>query len=302
MIKAIVVSTINAPTEAIRLFDALPDWYLIVVGDLKTPAYKLQKGTYFSPSEQEKYDKSLSDILEWNGFQRVNMGFLLAHEMGAEVIATVNDDNTPYDFWGKDLMLGKQVQTNYYETTLPVFDPIGATEYKHLWHRGFPLQLISKRDYSQVSKKWITPQIQADFWNGDPDVDAICRLEHAPRCSFKSYSFPIASSKPSPFNCQNTFMLREVLKDYFFYPKIGRQDDIWASYYAQAKGHCAVYGKPSVYHDRGLRDLIKDMQNEYLGYESNLKITQDLAIDSKRIERYVSSKATQAFQLYQRHF
>ena len=44
------------------------------------------------------------------------------------------------------------------------------------------LQLLSKREYKNVSKKVICPEIQADFWNGDPDIDALCRLEHAPEC------------------------------------------------------------------------------------------------------------------------
>jgi len=37
MKKVIVTTTINAPTEAIRRFDVMPDWHLIVIGDLKTP-------------------------------------------------------------------------------------------------------------------------------------------------------------------------------------------------------------------------------------------------------------------------
>lgn len=300
--KAIVVSTINAPTEAIRLFDAMTDWHLIVVGDYKTPTYKLQRGTYFSQSDQESFDKPLSDALGWNVFQRINMGFLLAYEMGAEVMALVNDDNTPSDFWGEDLMLGKQTEANHYDTDLPVFDPIGATEYKHLWHRGFPLPLLSKRDYSRVSKKWMTPQVQADFWSGDPDVDAICRMEHAPRCDFNANSFPMTSNVLSPFDCQNTFMLREVIKDYFLYPGIGRMDDIWGGFYTQAKGHRVVYGKPSVFHDRGPRDLIKDMRDEYLGYELNLKLVRDIATTPERIYRYLPLGSIELFELYKRHF
>ena len=296
--RVIVCSTINAPTEAIRLFDAMPDWHLIVIGDLKTPEYKLDRGTYFSPLDQMLYDAPLSIALGWNIFQRINLGFLLAYDMGAEVVALVNDDNNPYDFWGQGLMIGREVKATYYETDLPAFDPIGATGYKHLWHRGFPLQLLPKRDYSCVSAKWITPQIQADFWNGDPDVDAICRMEHAPRCNFDSESFPMASNVLSPFDCQNTFISREVLKDYFLYPGIGRMDDIWASYYAQAKGHRPVYGKPSVYHDRGVRDLIKDMKDEYLGYEHNLEIVTN----PERIHRYLPSGSSRLFELYQGHF
>ena len=38
MKKIIVTTSINAPTEAIRKFDAMQDWDLVVIGDLKTPS------------------------------------------------------------------------------------------------------------------------------------------------------------------------------------------------------------------------------------------------------------------------
>ena len=59
-----------------------------------------------------------------------------------------------------------------------------------------------------------------------------------------------------------------------------------------------VYGKPSVYHDRGVRDLIKDMKDEYLGYEHNLEIVTN----PERIHRYLPSGSSRLFELYQGHF
>jgi hypothetical protein len=130
MKKVIVTTSINPPTEAIQKFDLMPDWTLIVIGDLKTPKdYKLKNGTYFAPEQQEKYDKKLSDAIGWNCIQRRNFGFLIAHDMGAEIIATVDDDNIPLLGWGEDLMIGRQVEVNFYQTDLAAFDPIGATKY-----------------------------------------------------------------------------------------------------------------------------------------------------------------------------
>ena len=58
MKKYIVTTTINEPTEAIKKFDNLKDWNLIVAGDLKTPKnYKLKNGTYLSPKDQDKINK-----------------------------------------------------------------------------------------------------------------------------------------------------------------------------------------------------------------------------------------------------
>ncbi|MCP3852726.1 MAG: hypothetical protein GY694_21240 [Gammaproteobacteria bacterium] len=303
MKKVIATTTINPPTEAILHFDKMEDWDLVVIGDLKTPTdYKLNRGTYVTPEMQESYDKELSDAIGWNCIQRRNLGLLWAHDMGADLVAVIDDDNIPYGTWGEHLLIGKSVEVSYYETDLPVFDPVGATNESHLWHRGFPLQLVSKRDYSKVSRKTITPDVQADFWNGDPDIDAICRMEHAPECKFDDSYFPLACNKLSPFNSQNTFLKGELLKDYFLFPHCGRMDDIWASYYVEAKGASVVYGKPSVYQERNVHDLTNDMKQEYLGYEHNEDMVQELAKSADEIIKYLPKRSAEAFELYRRHF
>jgi hypothetical protein len=302
MKKIIVTTTINPPTKAVKKFDAMPDWDIVVIGDLKTPEdYSLENGIYVSPEGQEKYDKELSDAIGWNCIQRRNFGLLWAHDMGADIVAVIDDDNIPYDDWGQNLMVGKEVKVNYYENSLPAFDPIGATNEKHIWHRGYPLQLISRRDYSKVSKKIVHADVQADFWNGDPDIDAICRMEHAPECNFDPSCFPIANNKVAPFNSQNTFLKASLLKDYFLFPHVGRMDDIWASYYVQAKGAQVVFGKASVYQQRNEHDLVRDMRQEYLGYENNLKIVTELADDPEKILNYLPEQSIKAFELYRRH-
>jgi hypothetical protein len=227
---------------------------------------------------------------------------LWAHDLGADIVAVVDDDNIPYPFWGKDLNVGKELEVNFYETDLPAFDPVGATNYSHLWHRGYPLQLLPKRNYKNKSIRKITVDVQADFWNGDPDIDAICRMEHAPDCTFDDNYFPISSNKLAPFNSQNTFISGKWLKDYFLFPHIGRMDDIWAAYYVQAKGCHVVFSKASVFQARNPHDLVRDMKAEYLGYENNLKIVEELPKDPDKIFNFLPGRAIYAFKCYQRHF
>lgn len=303
MRKVIVTTTINPPTKAVRLYDAMPTWELVVVGDLKTPKdYHLERGTYMDPRSQEKYDKALSDMIGWNCIARRSFGLLLAHDMGADVVALVDDDNIPLPAWGQNLLLGSEVEVDFYETDLPAFDPVGVTNYPQLWHRGFPLQLLPKRDYTQKTRRRICPDVQADFWNGDPDIDAICRMEHAPSCDFDEASFPMAANKLAPFNSQNTFLRGALLRDYFLFPGIGRMEDIWASYYMQAKGATLVYGKPSVFQERNSHDLVRDMQQEYLGYENNLRIVEQISKDPDSLFAYLPDRAVKALELYRAHF
>ena len=77
MKKIIVTTTINSPTEAIRKFDNMPDWKLIVVADKKTPKnYKLKNGIFLSTLDQMKIDKKLSNVIGWNCIERRNFGFI----------------------------------------------------------------------------------------------------------------------------------------------------------------------------------------------------------------------------------
>jgi hypothetical protein len=71
--------------------------------------------------------------------------------------------------------------------------------------------------------------VQADLWDGDPDIDAMARLIYKPCVKFNNVK-PYGSNKISPFNSQNTFLAREVLPSYVCLPHVGRMDDIWGGY------------------------------------------------------------------------
>ncbi|MDZ4815073.1 MAG: hypothetical protein SGI71_02260 [Verrucomicrobiota bacterium] len=302
MKKVIVTTTINPPTESIKRFSKMTDWSLVVIGDRKTPDYPLDNAIYVTPDMQEAYDRELSDAIGWNCIQRRNFGLLWAHDMKADIVAVVDDDNIPYDHWGRNLLVGQAVNIKQYQTTLPAFDPIGATNETKLWHRGYPLELIPQRDYSVSNEITIVPDVQADFWNGDPDIDALCRMEHRPECSFEKSCFPFTSNALSPFNSQNTFISAKWLKDYFLFPHIGRLDDIWAAYYIEAKGAKVVYHEASVYQQRNVHDLLRDMKQEYIGYENNLKLVQDLKVNPESIMNFLPERSIKAFELYRKHF
>ena len=232
-------------------------------------------------------------------FKRI---FLKNASSNIKLTHKVIQKNIPYENWGKDLLIGKEVNIKHFDISEDVFDPVGATNYKNLWHRGFPLQILKKRNYQNIYKDVIKPDIQADFWNGDPDIDAICRMEHAPECSFDNSCFPFSSNKSAPFNSQNTFLLGSCLKDYFLFPHVGRMDDIWAAYYMQSKGYKVVFNSASVYQERNPHDLTKDMKKEYLGYENNLNLVKDINSDPDAIYSYLPGLSIRAFDLYKRHF
>lgn len=327
MQKAIVTTTINAPTPALKKFIAIAadhDWHVFIVGDKKTPAgpYRqiasiVKHVTYIDPEAQEAISQELSDLIGWNCIQRRNFGFIAAYKWGADIIATVDDDNIPLENWGKDLLVGTNADVQVYpykedvSAEMFLFDPLAPTTHgPNMWHRGFPVQMLKGRTRlaePAVQNRFVA--VQADLWNGEPDIDAICRIARGSKpVSFKTTTKAYAGAKPGPFNSQNTFVHRSVLRDYFMFPHIGRMDDIWASYYLQAThpGQMA-YGPASVRQDRNDHNLVKDLEAELIGYNNSQAFAQAM-FDSKithqetrdaALKKFIGPQPYIAFKLYQ---
>jgi hypothetical protein len=275
MNKFIVTTTIQPPTEATLKFSQKKGWKLIVVGDTKTPHEEYEKINciYLHPEEQIKLFQEVSEAIGWKTIQRRNIGFLYAYKLGADIVATVDDDNIPYETWGEDLLVGKDCFVDFYETKNTVFDPLSVTEHNWLWHRGYPIEEIpTKNNVTYIGKKQTRVLVQADLWDGDPDIDATNRLTRRPLVKFNNIN-PYSTYNLTVFNSQNTFIHRDALKNYMVFPHIGRMDDIWGAYYLQKfipRGSI-VFNKPTVYQDRNKQDLVTNLEKEIIGYRNTLK-------------------------------
>ena len=273
MKKFIVITTIQEPTKATKLFSEVPGWELVVVGDTKTPheMYEELNCTYLRPEHQEEISKELSDSIGWRCIQRRNMGYAYAYINGADVLATVDDDNIPYDDWGQEIFVGEEIEVDLWESDNGYFDPLSVTNRPDLWHRGYPMQHIpSKNNVHYMGKSKRKVMIQADLWDGDPDIDAMCRLTKMP-CVKYDIDGPYASNQVGPFNSQNTFLHRDVLPYYMVLPHAGRMDDIWASYMVQKQfPNSVVYNRATVYQDRNEQDLVTNLEKEVIGYRNTL--------------------------------
>lgn len=307
MIKYIVTTTINKPTESIIKFADLSGWGLIVVGDKKTPHdlyHKYVNCRYIHPDEQEKKYPELSEAIGWNCIQRRNIGFIEAYKSGADIIASIDDDNIPYDNWGKEVHVGETVEVvTVSSKDKVVIDPLYFSSHPELWHRGFPLEQINDRgergtDYfSGFLKRKIL--IQEDLWDGDPDVDAVCRKIYNPKNIDLHFNGPLTTIQYSPFNSQNTFIAREVIPYYMCIPWIGRMDDIWGGYIAEYLLNTRpLYMPATVRQDRNEHSLNKDFQNEVFGYLN----TNDLLHDMENWRNYLPSMALNAFDLYRKEY
>jgi hypothetical protein len=140
--------------------------------------------------------------------------------------------------------------------------------------------------------------VQAEFWDGDPDIDALCRLSKKPIVKFNKFD-PFTTNQLMPFNSQNTFLHRSVLKNYSVFPYVGRMDDIWGGYVLQNfHKNSVVFTSASVYQERNPQDLIRNLENEIIGYRNTLKLLNDL----KNFENYLPEKTLEYFKVYKSYF
>ena len=276
MNKFIVTTTINSPTKAILKFADKKDWKLVVVGDLRTPHreyLKLSpKCVYLHPIEQAKAYPELSKLIGFNTVDRRNFGFLYAIDCGADVIATVDDDNIPYDDWGEDLYIDKEIDVDCYSPKAGIFDPLSVTNRPELWHRGYPIDLLKYKNINTKTTIKCRVDVQADLWDGSPDIDAIQRITYGGYDVTFNITKPFCSNCISPFNSQNTFLSKRIMPYYMCLPHVGRMDDIWGSYLLQQlKPHIKIiYNRASVFQERNEHELTDDLSNELLGYKETL--------------------------------
>lgn len=298
--NAIVTTTINEPTEALLKFSKLPNWKLYVVGDHKTPnTYKtIENIVYLSPEYQQEYYGDLSNLIGWNCIQRRNIGLIEAFRSGAEIIATVDDDNIPYDNWGEKLLVGNVTEIDCYENEKKVFDPLSITNISHFWHRGYPIELLSTRLNNRFIGKIKTKiLVQADLWDGDPDIDAMCRLMgNSPNVKI-SGNFPFTSSGIAIFNSQNTFLHRSIVPLYSVLAHADRMDDIWGGIILQrlVSGIFVAFNKPSVCQRRNYHNIINDLEREIPGYYKTNQCIQNW-------EGAISAESLKFFKLYRKYY
>ena len=310
MKKFIVTTTINNPTNATLKFCEIADnknWTFVIVGDTKTPHeeyIKLENNynnvIYLTPEQQETLYPDLSDVIGWKSIQRRNIGFVYSFQNGADIVATVDDDNIPYETWGDNILIGKEIEVDLYENiSCNYFDSISVTNHSELWHRGFPIECVPiKNNIEYKGKKKLTPMVQADFWDGDPDIDAICRLSKKPVVKFNDFE-PFTTNQLTPFNSQNTFLHRDVLKHYSVLPHIGRMDDIWGGYILQYFfKDFIIFNKSSVYQERNPQDLVKNLENEVIGYRNTLNLLENLS----NFNNYLPKQTIEYIKIYSKYF
>jgi len=277
----VVVTSINEPTQAVRELAANPNWTLLVVGDNKTPAdWSVPSARFLPIGEQRASRWTLAGLLPENHYCRKNLGYLEAISHGAVVVAETDDDNLP-GTWPpvrpQRRVVGTRIDHQGWVNVYPYF-----TE-ERVWPRGYPLQHVvsSFVRHPGVEGEW-EAAVHQYLASGDPDVDAIYRLtvgkvDH----TYSPRALVLGAGATTTFNSQCTLWFPEAFPLLYLPSFVSfRMTDIWRSLVAQvclwAQGDMLSYHGDGVTQLRNEHSLIRDFEDEVVGYLRNDEIAREL--------------------------
>ena len=276
MKKVLVVTTINGKEhEGIsRLVEdsIAQDFELILVGDKKTSTNLStidESRVHFYNLETQLCSKFLSGhTLPMNHYARKNFGYLVAAEMGCDWISETDDDNRLFvEFW--DNQEPKQsIRNSGTSQWVNIYNAFGAREY---WHRGIPINEVLGSNSLTTHDIGSSSRIACiqGLADGDPDIDAICRMLYRPVTKFsRTDSFIVEPGYYAPTNSQLTRWRTELTLPLLYLPSTvpWRVSDIWRGLIAQryfAFSDLRTQFRGGLgFQDRNEHDLLKDFADE----------------------------------------
>lgn len=289
----VVITSISAPTAAVRAFADRVGDRLIVVGDRKTPAdWSLPPVTYLGPDTHGVTAPRLSAALPWNHYCRKVIGYVHAARAGATAIYDTDDDNAPLAHWAVPPFDGT------YGHTADDLGYVNAYRWfsdQPIWPRGLPLRHV-RTSWTPAPLLDAAPH-RVGVWQNladvDPDVDAIYRLIDGTPCTFRPGP-PVVLGRGTvcPFNSQATAFDRACFPLLYLPSTVAtRVTDILRGLVAQpilwAAGLRLGFTRATVVQERNPHDLLRDFAEEvplYLHAETMV----DTAIAAVRTEASIS--------------
>jgi hypothetical protein len=281
----IVITSINPPNEAmLALRDGCQknDGKFWIIGDTKSPSeFSLHGAEYLNIESQLESGFLYARIVPTRHYARKNIGYLCAIRENAEVILETDDDNLPLSgFWeGRPKKVFAKLATEKgWGNVYRYFSDV------NIWPRGFPLPHLKDKieSYSSLSSEEKICPIQQGLVDENPDVDAIYRLVLPLPIKFKkNRAIMLDKGVWCPFNSQNTVWWKEAFPLlYLPYYCSFRMTDIWRSLIAQRilweNGWHLLFHSSTMWQDRNEHDLLRDFEDEVVGYINNGKIADTL--------------------------
>jgi hypothetical protein len=267
--RAVVVTTIFAPTRAVELHAARSDWLTVVVGDRKTPTDWACPGAMFLEyGSAEVAEYALARSLPADHYAQKMLGYLYCIERGARVIADTDDDNLPEPEWSFPPFEGEYAAAPPADF-LNVYRLFTA---QRIWPRGFPLRRIldseAVTDDQHLGRGPASVGVWQALADGDPDVDAIYRLTIDQPCEFDDREpVVLPDGTICPYNSQNTATREELFALLYLPAQVTfRFTDILRGLVAQpimwAAGYRLGFTRATVRQERHEHDYLRDFESE----------------------------------------
>jgi hypothetical protein len=303
---AIIITTINPPTEAILSYSRLEGARVFVAGDNKTPENWITKNVeYISVEHQAKLPYKICNSLPYNHYSRKMVGYVMAIKEGYSIIVDTDDDNFPKPDWRFPEFINEYRKIGEGLGFINIYRVF--TEQK-IWPRGLPLNKLNS-DLSlneHINKEICNVGIWQGLADEDPDVDAVYRLTSNAPCVFKIED-PVVLGKGTiaPINSQNTIFRKEAfpllylpVTVTFRFTDILRglvaQPILWESGFEIGFLHATVIQK------RNAHDFMADFISEIPMYQHSESIT-DYISGSINSSRNISDNLLDAYRsLYQK--
>ncbi len=293
----VVITTINIPIFVDGICENInkykhDDVNILIIGDKKTPN---EVGDYCKKTEKkhnieiEYLDiegqllalskfQELLNLFPYNTPDRTMLGGMLSYIRNSERIIAIDDDNyvTECDFIGAHKIVGRNKKINLISNDLQWFNVHSALiEESNIpfYPRGYPWK---KRVHNSNEKNVIEKAVRVVVNQGlvleDPDIDAISRLFFPIRAIGMSNEFDqqfgLDNGTWSPFNYQNTALIRELIPCYYRPLSTSRNADIWTAYVFNKLAHhfedIITFGYPLVKQIRNEHDLWDDLDIELI--------------------------------------
>ncbi len=278
--KFIVITGIHGETEAVKMWQKLPEWHVVLVGDKKSKKVASSDTlTYLSIDDQRDLGFAYTEHCPENNYARKNIGYLYALKQGATDIYDTDDDNLPLEGWERpQWTCSRRCDSasgfaNVYRYFSDAF----------VWPRGFPLDHVHD-DVAPLQNASATIGVWQSLADRQPDVDALHRLLFPGDVHFHvGERMALAPRTYCPFNSQCTFWHRDSFAFLYLPAQVSfRFTDILRGYIAQRllweQGSALGFTEAMVVQDRNEHDLMNDLRQEmdcYVGVHPTIAALEE---------------------------
>lgn len=298
----IITTTIRVPVLLESFLSE--DTVLYIAGDRKTPHVEIETWAgrmpgnvfYLHPDKQEALWPDLSAVVGWNTIQRRNFALLAAiKDFGHKCTGylMLDDDHrwTPFTDNMPDaptpvqharyFFQNRMVGTRALKAAPGLFNPgyLAETDERFV-ARGFPVSMRGNVVHLTGMTEPLYPAIVQYSISGDPDIAAVDRISRG-RCiqTPRDRRGTLVMTDPrntfAPINSQATLYRPDLAPLACVLPGIGRYDDIWAGYLAQAilgqvdkvsaGAGGVLFGELAMHHERNEHNLLDNLADELHG-------------------------------------